>query len=264
MDSASGHVRRPFFRSMKFLRRRPVWSFIQLVFIIVICFPGISFRKASAWSQSMMPLSHRLAFVGSSRLVVQKLSTQAPLQPRNYLPWSHTRYLMSNRFFSKSRTRNKKNTVNIEGEEQSDKGQEEPWIVPDYIPIPTDHLDLKFVRSSGAGGQNVNKVNTQVQARIYLPNAYWIPQEVKQRLETLQSSNINKEGYWQVSSQQFRTQIANRQDVMEKLQEALKAAWTRPKERKQKTGISKKTKEQRKEFKRRRGLVKERRRPVDF
>jgi len=140
----------------------------------------------------------------------------------------------------------------------------ETWKVPDYIPIPEDRIDFSFVRSSGAGGQNVNKVNSQVQLRFHVPTAFWIPHEVRQRLVSQFNSRINKDDFLIIAAQEHRTQTANRKEALSKLQAFLKQAWERPKERKMRTGISKKTKEQRKEFKRRRSEVKERRRRVDL
>jgi protein subunit release factor B len=142
--------------------------------------------------------------------------------------------------------------------------EEDKWEVPKYIPVPEDQIEFNFVRSSGAGGQNVNKVNTQVQLRFHVPSAFWIPHEVRQRLEQQEHNRISKDGYFAIAAQAHRTQVANRKEVLSKLQEILKQAWVRPKVRNMRTGISWKTKVQRKEFKRRRGDVKANRGPVDL
>lgn len=136
------------------------------------------------------------------------------------------------------------------------------WKVPEYIDIPQEHLEFSFVRSSGAGGQNVNKVNSQVQLRFRVHEAHWIPHEVRQRLTEQQ--RISKDGVLIIAAQEHRTQVANRKAVLKKLHDMLLQAWPRPKERHMRTGISIKTKEQRKEFKRRRSHVKEGRKKVDF
>lgn len=142
------------------------------------------------------------------------------------------------------------------------------WTVPKRITIPEDRLEFSFIRSSGAGGQNVNKVNSQVQLRVPLlnedDNTHWIPWEVRQRLMQQQANRISKEGILTLASQEHRTQIANRAAVVQKLHTLLLQAWPRPKERHMRQGISVKTKQERKEFKRRRGDVKEGRKKVDF
>jgi len=56
------------------------------------------------------------------------------------------------------------------------------WIVPDKVSIPEDKLEISFTRSSGAGGQNFNKVNTQVVIRFVMKEANWIPMEVRNRI----------------------------------------------------------------------------------
>lgn len=138
------------------------------------------------------------------------------------------------------------------------------WKVPTSIRIPSEAVDMSFVRSSGAGGQNVNKVNSQVQLRMHLDSASWIPYEVRARLQVNEAPRINKEGYLVIHSQEHRTQTANRQTAFAKLERMILEAWPRPKKRRIKKGLSKKTKEERKEFKRRRSEVKANRRPVDF
>jgi len=139
------------------------------------------------------------------------------------------------------------------------------WVVPDYVDIPEDRLDIKFVRSSGAGGQNVNKVNSQVQIRFHVASANWIgPYEVRQRLAQQQASRINNDGYLVLHVQEHRTQHQNRDVAMKKIRNMILEAWPRPKKRKVRKGISAKEKERRKEFKRRRSQVKESRRRVDF
>ncbi|GAX25012.1 peptidyl-tRNA hydrolase ICT1 [Fistulifera solaris] len=138
------------------------------------------------------------------------------------------------------------------------------WKVPEYIDIPEENLDFSFVRSSGAGGQNVNKVNSQVQLRLNVNEAYWIPYEVRQRLMQQQANRISKEGVLTIAAQEHRTQVANRKAAIQKLRDMLLQAWPRPKERRIRQGISIKTKEQRKEFKRRRSDVKAGRKKVDF
>jgi protein subunit release factor B len=138
------------------------------------------------------------------------------------------------------------------------------WKVPKFINIPEDQLDLAFVRSSGSGGQNVNKVSSQVQVRMHLQSAHWIPFEVRQRLAHQQAGRINKEGIFTLHVQEHRTQTANRKTAMNKLQGMILQAWPRPKERKLRKGLSRGTKMRRKVEKRKRGEVKKNRRSVDL
>jgi hypothetical protein len=138
------------------------------------------------------------------------------------------------------------------------------WVVPKFIDIPADQLEMSFVRSSGSGGQNVNKVNSQVQVRMHLSSAHFIPYEVRQRLSQREAGRINKEGFLTLHVQEHRTQIQNKKTAMLKLQEMILQAWPRPKERKLRTGLSNGTKKRRKEDKRKRGEVKKNRGPVGF
>lgn len=111
-----------------------------------------------------------------------------------------------------------------------------------------------------AGGQNVNKLNTKAEVRFNVLEATWLPDEVKERLLDLQANKINNSGDLIVTSQEHRTQTSNRKDCFEKLQKMIAEAYIEPKERAMWEGISEKGKQQRKEEKRKRGVVKENRR----
>ena len=146
----------------------------------------------------------------------------------------------------------------------SNDNNDDGWKVPKSIHIPEESLDMSFVRSSGAGGQNVNKVNTQVQLRVLVDGMGWIPYEVRERLRQQESKRINKEGFLILQVQEFRTQTQNRKAAIDKLRDMILRAWPRPKKRNMRTGISEKTKQQRREDKRKRSLVKESRRRVEY
>ena len=138
------------------------------------------------------------------------------------------------------------------------------WKVPDTIHIPEESLDMSFIRSSGSGGQNVNKLSTQVQVKVLIDGMGWVPYEVRERLRKQQAKRINKEGILVLQVQEHRTQIQNRKAAIQKLRDMILQAWPRPKQRNIRTGISEKTKRQRREVKQKRKMVKESRRKVQF
>ena len=75
---------------------------------------------------------------------------------------------------------------------------------PDDIIIPPDKIELKYSRSSGPGGQNVNKLNTKVEIRFNVKEADWLPSEVRDRIAQYNPNKISKEGDIIVTSQEHR------------------------------------------------------------
>ncbi|XP_005101298.1 peptidyl-tRNA hydrolase ICT1, mitochondrial [Aplysia californica] len=96
--------------------------------------------------------------------------------------------------------------------------------------IPVDQLKITTSKSSGPGGQNVNKVNSKVEIRFHVDSASWIPDWVKARLTEQEQGRITKDGYFVVRSDATRKQMLNQADCMDKLRTFVFRAATLPKE----------------------------------
>ena len=99
------------------------------------------------------------------------------------------------------------------------------------IAIPERELDERFVRASGPGGQNVNKVSTAVELRFDVA-ASQLPDDVKTRLSALAGRRLSADGVLLIDSREHRTQAQNRAAARERLVELLQSAAQRPKSRK--------------------------------
>jgi ribosome-associated protein len=99
-----------------------------------------------------------------------------------------------------------------------------------FISIPEESLQERFVRASGPGGQNVNKVATAVELRFDIP-ASSLPVDVKARLIALGGSRMTSDGVLVIDSREHRTQAQNRAAARERLVELVRQAAVRPKRR---------------------------------
>ena len=129
-------------------------------------------------------------------------------------------------------------------------------VMPTIV-IPDHELDERFVRASGPGGQNVNKVSTAVELRFDVAGSS-LPEDVKTRLIALAGKKMTADGVLLIDSREHRTQSQNRAAARLRLADLLRRAAVKPKWRK-KTRPSKAARERRLESKVQRARVKARR-----
>ncbi|MEX2643705.1 MAG: alternative ribosome rescue aminoacyl-tRNA hydrolase ArfB [Acetobacterales bacterium] len=124
------------------------------------------------------------------------------------------------------------------------------------IVVPEADLEERFVRASGPGGQNVNKLATAVELRFDAAGSAVLPEDVRARLLRLAGRRATADGVILIRAERFRTQERNRVDARERLAALLERALTPPKPRK-KTRPTKGSKERRLDSKKRRASVKQ-------
>ena len=128
-----------------------------------------------------------------------------------------------------------------------------------HIALDEREIEESFVRSSGPGGQNVNKLSTAVQLRFNVRRSPSLPDDVRARLERLAGARLTNDGELVIIAQRHRTQVRNREDALERLIALIRQAAVAPIKRRP-TRPTKASRERRIEGKKRRAGVKNMRR----
>lgn len=133
--------------------------------------------------------------------------------------------------------------------------------ITETLCIDEDDIQLNFIRSSGPGGQNINKVSTAVQLRFNAAQSDALPEEIRQRLIQIAGNKMTEDGVLVIKARRFRSQEKNRKDAIQRLVALIRKAAVKPKPRR-KTKPSMAAKEKRLLNKKKRSEIKRRRRTV--
>lgn len=128
------------------------------------------------------------------------------------------------------------------------------------VHVPPDALRIQFARSSGPGGQNVNKLSTRAELWVQVAAIFGMTERARQRLRQQAGSRLTKNDEIHLSSDESRSQESNRQAVLDRLREMIVVARYEPKVRR-KTRPSRAARERRLTQKKRRGEIKSLRKP---
>ena len=123
------------------------------------------------------------------------------------------------------------------------------------ISLDEKELSFSFIRASGPGGQNVNKVSTAVQLRFDVRHSPSLPEPVRQRLEKLAGRRLTQDGVLVLTAQQHRSQDRNREEALIRLADLIRAAAVAPKVRRS-TKPTRASQQSRLEGKSKRGSIK--------
>ena len=133
--------------------------------------------------------------------------------------------------------------------------------ITDTLFIREDEIQLDFIRSSGPGGQHVNKVSTAVQLRFDVRQSDTLTDEIRHRLLRIAGGKMTEDGVLIIKAQRFRSQDKNRRDAIDRLIELIRKATVKPKPRR-KTRPSPAARQRRLSTKKKRSEIKRQRRAV--